>query len=69
MQIGICDDNTDELNNIKDICVDLGYASILSFSSAGDLLGNDIIYPDLLFLDIEMDGINGINLKNHFEKK
>ena len=68
MQIGICDDNTDELNNIKDICVDLGYPSIVSFSSAGDLLGNNIIYPDLLFLDIEMDGFNGINLKNHFEK-
>lgn len=60
MRIGICDNNIDELNNIKSICQNLGYNNIFSFSSGQALLENNNLSLDLLFLDIEMDQINGI---------
>lgn len=68
MRIGICDDNIDELNNINSICQNLGYNNIFSFSSGQALLEDNNLSLDLLFLDIEMDQINGIELKNHFEQ-
>ena len=67
MKIGICDDNIEELNNIREICHNIGYANTISFSCGKDILEYKGPSWDLLFLDIEMGGINGIELKNHFE--
>ena len=54
MKIGICDDNIEELNNIREICHNMGYTNTISFSCGKDLLEYKGPSLDLLFLDIEM---------------
>lgn len=68
MKIGICDDQFSEREQIKTICSTLGYSDILLFSS-GEALFESTYLPaiNLLFLDIELDGISGIEIKNQLE--
>lgn len=69
--IGICDDNKKELEEIKELCElcfgEKDQRSIRVFSSGEELISyvGDINNTriDLLFLDIEMDGISGIEVK------
>ena len=67
MKIAICDDVIEEQNELQTFCQQLGYCDI-------SLCGEDFLNaPDssqfhLLFLDIEMKGLTGIELKALLEK-
>lgn len=69
MKIGICDDVAEVRQQIEKLCKKIGYKEIFSFQSGEELLE----FPDyssltLLFLDVEMNGINGIEVKNILEQ-
>lgn len=66
LHLAVCDDNLDELNNeaalIEELFKEKNIAyDIRKFTSPKALLKSPITY-DILFLDIEMDEINGIDL-------
>ncbi len=68
MKIGICDDNKKEREHIEALCRDQGYEEILSYASGEELLlSPDLSSLSLLFLDIEMGGVGGIEIKNRLE--
>lgn len=66
MRIGICDDNTNDWGRLKEICEQSGYTDVRIFTSSTEFLESED-RPDLLFLDIEMDGMSGIELKDFLE--
>lgn len=69
MKIGICDDIREEREQAKRYCQKLGYNDIALFSSGEELLNcTDLSMLNLLFLDIEMEGISGIDVKNKLEQ-
>lgn len=69
MKIGICDDNEMERRQLKQFCTEAGYSDTIFFSSGEELLESpELTSIGLLFLDIEMDGINGIEVKNRLER-
>ncbi len=68
MLIGICDDNIQELNQYKIFLSQLGYNNIAIFHSGEELI-QKMPKLDLLFLDIRMNGISGIEVKNLLEEK
>lgn len=67
LKIGVCDDNTFIHEEMKEII--LGYAKektctleIICYSSGRELLeSGDIVSLDILFLDIDMPGLDGID--------
>lgn len=73
MRIGICDDNIIERDMIKKLCnscannIEKDYAL---FASGEEVLEyadrEDAEQLDLLFLDVEMSGISGIELKKYY---
>ncbi len=69
MKIAICDDIIDERKRIHDYCRNLGYTNLVLYSCGEELLNSaDFSSINLLFLDIEMDKINGIEVKNILER-
>lgn len=70
-KIAICDDDTFYINKIKDIVVnyfsDEGKYEVYMYSNAKQIL-NEKINFDIIFLDIEMPLITGIELKEKLEK-
>lgn len=72
MNIAICDDETEYANNIR---VHLNqYSSehgltfdIYDFNSGEEILASNTVF-DIAFLDIEMDGINGIEVGRELQK-
>lgn len=68
MKIGICDDNTSELEQYLLFLNQLGYNNIYVFHSGEELIEKMPVL-DLLFLDIEMDNMSGIQVKNILEEK
>lgn len=73
LYVAVCDDNSDELNNEAALIEDLFKEknvpySINKFISPKDLLKSPITY-DILFLDIEMDELNGIELAQHLSER
>lgn len=69
MKIGICDDQTIEAEIIKKYCQNLGYENIYLYTSGEDLLNSpELSSINLLFLDIKMRGISGIEVKNKLEQ-
>ncbi len=69
MKIGICDDFAKDRECIKNYCMDLGYGDVHTYSSGEELLDSpEHSSLNLLFLDIELDGINGIQIKNMLER-
>lgn len=69
MKIGICDDLATEREVLKKYCNQLGYNDIIFFTSGEELLkSTELLSLHLLFLDIEMDGMSGIETKNVLEK-
>ena len=69
MKIAICDDVIEEQNELQTFCQQLGYCDISLFSCGEDFLNApDSSQFHLLFLDIEMKGLTGIELKALLEK-
>jgi len=76
MQIGICDDNESMRNYIAEICkanLDNGLEqNIIEFSSGEEVLSycmnKENLRIDLLFLDIVLQGMNGIEVKDKIIK-
>lgn len=68
MNIAICDDSITEQNTIKQYCIDAGEDNVTLFSSGEQFL-NCAASFDLLFLDIEMKGLSGIDVMRNFEMK
>lgn len=68
MKIGICDDTAQDRTYIENICRDLGYTDIYLYSSGEELLQSpELSSLTLLFLDIKMSGMSGIEVKNQLE--
>lgn len=69
MKIGICDDVAEARQQIMDLCRKLGYEDIFLFQSGEELIESpECSSLTLLFLDIEMNGMNGIEVKNILEQ-
>jgi DNA-binding LytR/AlgR family response regulator len=69
MKIGICDDAAESRKQTADFCRELGYNKIFLFNSGKELLNSPECFSlTLLFLDIEMCGMNGIEVKNILEQ-
>lgn len=69
MNIGICDDYLEERNSIRKHCMNLGYEKIFLFTSGEELLSSpDLSSLNLLFLDIEMNGVSGIDVKERLSQ-
>lgn len=69
MNIGICDDIPAECESLKTYCLSLGYESIFLYESGEALLeSSDIRTLDVLFLDIKMKKISGIEIKDILER-
>ena len=68
MNIAICDDSITEQNTMKQYCIDAGEHNVTLFSSGEQFLDSTDSF-DLLFLDIEMDGLSGIDVMHNFEMK
>lgn len=71
MIIGICDDENMMRNHVKEICKQTvaKYKDdivIETFSDGREVADRDL---DILVLDIEMDGVDGISVKNIFQEK
>ena len=66
MKIAICDDAPMTQSTLKKFCMDAGESDITLFSCGEDVLAADKEF-DLLFLDIEMKGISGIEVMRRFE--
>lgn len=75
MRILICDDDTIIVEQLKHLLKDffkqhkLTLPEIISYSSGDALLQDSEIDADLIFLDIEMPGVDGIYVGNHIKKK
>ena len=61
IKIGICDDNAKIVSKIKRYVesYDKEKADIRTFKNGEELLAEEEVF-DAIFLDIDMDGINGI---------
>ncbi len=69
MRIGICDDFAPDRECIKEYCMNLGHEEVYTYSSGEELLESPEYQSlNLLFLDIELDGINGIQIKDMLER-
>ena len=68
MRIGICDDCEEDLKLLTDICNQNGHTDIRLYHSGEELLEDpDCSKLELLFLDIEMDGQSGLEVKDILE--
>lgn len=68
MRIAICDDEEIIRKDIKNRVVKLiPEATICTYSSAEELLAD--MYPDILLLDIQMDGMSGMEAARTLRKK
>lgn len=68
MKIGICDDDTQARKQLLNLCQKLGYNEVYEFESGEELLSSDVCRTlTLLFLDIQMNGMTGIEVKNTME--
>lgn len=69
MKIGICDDVIADQDLLENACNQLGYTDIVRYHSGEEFLADtekQKLY--LLFLDIEMEGKNGLEIKEVLEK-
>lgn len=69
MKIAICEDQAEERELLMQYCLHLGYENICSYSSGTELLNSpELTSFALVFLDIEMNDINGIDVKKQLEQ-
>lgn len=73
MKIGICDDNLNDIKQAKEICMECikdeqEDIDIIIYKSAEKFL-EDRQVVDILILDIEMESMSGIELKNYLQRK
>lgn len=73
MNIFICDDNEADIAQIRSytkiyFAMEPYDPLVKGFTSGDDLL-NDPLIPDIVFLDIEMPGLNGINTATELIKR
>ncbi|MGN0340805.1 MAG: LytR/AlgR family response regulator transcription factor [Lachnospira sp.] len=74
MRFAICDDDADMRHTIKLYIKEyfkenhLGKSDITEFSSGEELL-DDESYYDIIFIDVEMNGISGINASRRLSKR
>jgi len=69
MKIGICEEHNIIREQLIAYCQKFGYYNITSYQSSEELLKSEELSSlNLLFLDIEMHQINGIEVKNAMEK-
>lgn len=70
MKIAICDDNEQDCLKIKKSCEANGYSDILLFHSGDELLAcTHLDKLNLIFLDIEMEGLSGIEVMHQLEMR
>lgn len=68
MRIGICDDCKEDLMLLRNICNKYNYTDITLYRSGEELLEDkNCSKLELLFLDIEMDGKSGLDIKEILE--
>ncbi|MBA4700631.1 MAG: response regulator transcription factor [Ruminococcus sp.] len=72
MRIGICDDEKLQREYLSKLCLECADklkidCDIVEFSAGQDVLNYQGEMLTLLLLDIEMEGINGIEVKEHIE--
>ncbi len=67
MRIGICDDNEKEHAFLMQTCDLYGEHTYMHFYSGEELLHAER-FPELLFLDIEMSALNGLDVMYHLER-
>lgn len=68
MRIGICDDCEEYLMLLSNICSKYNYTDIVLYRSGEELLKDkNCSKIELLFLDIEMDGQSGLDVKDILE--
>lgn len=69
MKIGICDNQSDARDHLKKYCCKMGCQDILMYPSGEELLHSpELTSLDLVFLDIHMEGISGIEVKERLER-
>lgn len=61
-RIFIVDDDPYWTAILSQILIDLGYANIKTFSNGKDCIDNLHLNPALVFLDYQMDDLNGIDV-------
>ncbi len=75
MNIVICDDNTNDVNILKELIAQYDSkkginAKVFSYGSSDDFLKDiDTVDADIIFLDINMDGIDGLSLAKKIRLK
>lgn len=70
IQISLCDDDNSIIDSLKhDISVFRSDIEIFSCNSGEDLLESEFLCNDIIFLDIEMKGINGIHAAKELRSK
>lgn len=69
MKIGICNEQTEERDLFIEYCHHLGYQDIYTYSSGKELLNSpNLTSLALLFLDIEINDLNGIKIKKQLDQ-
>lgn len=68
--IGICDDNRYDIELLSKVIdkVCQNPHRILSYTSGRDLIGDSNVGHDLLFIDMQMDGLNGLETARRLRK-
>lgn len=72
MRIALCDDCSDDLADLKKLILECelcpGDAQVYEYNSGEDLL-KDFLHFDLIFLDMKLEGRNGIQTANHIRMR
>ena len=64
MKVLICDDIEEEVNNVKDLLISFTKINAIGFEIETSLVPEKVYsnFYDIAFIDIEMPGLNGLNL-------